>query len=710
MSVEIGIRIKADNMSSQGFDALVGDMKRVGRTTKEVTQDTEKLRKEFNTLGNKIQENSKLTLDANSRWKDAQGKILNTREASKQLEAALAEVSDEQLKQIRVFRDAEGTLQDIRGGYISNAEAARRFAQGIDKTSREFAEADKEARKFSNTLSRHRTELRNVALGAAAVTAGMGLVGKSFVQAGIQMEGYRNGLIALEGSAEAADARLTSLRDIIQLPGVSYEGAIQAAVRLRTVGFEAELADRTITEFGNSLALVGSTDLSGALLGFQQIISRGRVSQEEINQIVERSGLFANALQKAFGSIQAEQIQAQLDAAGQSVHDFAELFISELEKLDRVDPDSAANSIQNLKNSLFELRAGFGDILLPTFTSVTQGITSMIEYFNAMDDTTKSAIVSVGVLVTGVSALTTVVTTAGAAIGALNAYLLTTTGASGFAGLAALIAPAAPLLVGLGALAAVLGTIGVGFAIAAKEQQEYERVSSLLADSERNLAEQVAETAKIIGDDTAIRKRISALDEYIEKQKELLTGEESLSEQLSEPGAGIRSEVGQGIAALTLPSSIGFGLTTEPRTIFDPIPEKPPTPEERTQERINSAKKLKEVLLELADSTETTEERLKQLREIVGTELLNARRLGITSAIDGWRNALDAVQEAQVSLRKQEENASAQRTKEIRNYALEIVNLEAALRDAEDAFRNSATASAADEVREALRNLNRVEA
>lgn len=667
MPVDIGLRISAENMTGRDFDNLVGDMQRSGRSAKDLEQNTEKLRKEFDTLGNKIKENSKLTLDSNSRWKDAQGNILNTQQASNRLESALAGVSDEQLRQIRVFRDSEGKLQDLRGGYISNAEAARRFAQGIDRTSREFAAADKEARKFSNTLTRHRTELRNVAFGAAAVTAGMGLLGKSFVQAGIQMEGYRNGLIALEGSAEAADVRLESLRDIIQLPGVSYEGATQAAVRLRTVGFEAELADRTIKEFGNSLALVGSTDLSGALLGFQQIISRGRVSQEEINQIVERSGLFAKALQDAFGSIQSEQIQAELDASGQSVQDFAKIFISELEELDRVDPDSAANSIQNLQNSLFELRAGFGDILLPTFTAVTQGITSMIEDFNAMDDTTKSAIVSVGALVTGLAGLTTVVATAGAAIGALNAYLVTTTGASGFAGLAALIAPAAPLLVGLGALAAVLGTVAVSAGDAAATTRR-------LAAEEANFANQVNRATEALNNRGDLSDRLDDIDKYIDG---LTRGIQEISEAVGVVESGV-------FRGARNPFADFFGNRQREALGLAELRE--------------SAQEIRSIIERIDAAGELALPTLRELDREVANLLFRERQSDNPN-----QAAINALEAAGQNLVRQyqriageSENvsrATREVTEPFRNFRYELIELNDELRSTEDAFRSATGAS-----------------
>ena len=678
MPVEIGLRIQADNMTGRDFDNLVGDMKRSGQTARDLEQNTEKLRKEFDTLGNKIKENSRLTLDANSRWKDAEGSILSTQQASKRLESALAGVSDEQLKQIRVFRDSEGKLQDLRGGYLSNAEAARRYAQGIDKTSREFAAADKAARKFSNTLTRQRTELRNVALGAAAVTAGMFFVGKSFIEAGIRMEGYRNGLIALEGSAEAADARLTSLRDIIQLPGVSYEGATEAAVRLRTVGIEAEFADRTITEFGNSLALVGSTDLSGALLGFQQIISRGRVSQEEINQIVERSGLFAKALQGAFGSIQSEQIQAKLDAAGQSVHDFAELFISELEELDRVDPGSAANSIQNLQNSVFELRAGLGDVLLPTVVSVVQGVTSGVNAFNEMDDATKSAIVSVGGLITGLAGLTTVVATVGAGIGALNAYLLTATGASGFAGLAALIAPAAPLLVGLGALAAVLGTIAVSAGDAAVTTRR-------LSTEEANFANQVNRVTEALNNRGDLSDRLDDIDEYI-------SGLTDKIREIDDAVGIVESGVFRGARN---PFADFFG--NRQKEVFGLVNLR------------NRAQEIRDIIQQVDDVGELALPTLRELDRELANLLFRERRSDSPN-----EDAIKALESAGQNLVRQyqriageSENVSRvtrEVTEPFRNFRIELVDLNNQLRNTEDAFRNATGASEIESTTQARLN------
>ena len=199
------------------------------------------------------------------------------------------------------------------------------------------------------------------------------------VRAAIRVEGFTNAFTALTGSASVAGQEIAALQKLSQLPGVSFEQAVGGAVRLHTVGVEGQRAHAVIREFGNALALVGETDLSGALLGLTQILSRGKVAQEEINQIVERSGLIAAALKDAFGSVLAEDIQANLDETGKSVQDFADILVNSLSKQARVSADSAANSIQNLKNSFFLLQAEVGKKFLPVVSSAAVGLSGFFD-------------------------------------------------------------------------------------------------------------------------------------------------------------------------------------------------------------------------------------------------------------------------------------------------------------------------------------------
>ncbi len=536
--------------------------------------------------------------------------------------------------------------------------------------------ATEQVRRETERLQRTRQDVfRNVAFGAATVTAALGLLGRSFVQAGIEMEGIRNGLTALEGSAEAAEARLESLREVIRQPGVSYRAAVQAAVELRAVGLEAELANRVIQEFGNSLALVGRTDLNETLLGVRQILSRGRVSQEELNQITERSSLLSQVLRDQFGSVLSEDIQAQIDAAGQNIIDGFLIPITEgLERLDRAPVDSALNSIQNLGNATFELRAALGDILLPTVTSVVQGITRAVEAFNNMDEGVQRAIVTIGTIATGLAATTTAVSALGFAITAIQRGLAVFQAGGALAGLgsgvAALVSP--PVLAGIGILAAGLAPV----ALAVREIGESEERAR---ESSRRFAEQLRLTSAAIGDTSAIDARIQGLRDYVEQ---LEIANRRIQTQLDAPSLGERFFLGSRRGQL--------------REQGD------------NRERIETTQRLIDILERFRETGGATAAQIQELDRIINSTLQQAELQGDAEAIQTLENAVGLLEERLRSYSEANREAAQNARESIaetRNYALELVNLQDGLRTAQDAFRSVSTlgdlGAAADTLRTA---------
>ena len=110
---------------------------------------------------------------------------------------------------------------------------------------------------------------------------------------------------------------------------------------MRAIGVEAETTTRILTELGNAAAFSGGQgEFERGLLGFRQLIQRGRLSQEELNQLTENIGLASRVLREEFGSVLAEDIQASLDAAGQTIDDFVERTISGFERLERFPLDA----------------------------------------------------------------------------------------------------------------------------------------------------------------------------------------------------------------------------------------------------------------------------------------------------------------------------------------------------------------------------------
>jgi tape measure domain-containing protein len=176
-------------------------------------------------------------------------------------------------------------------------------------------------------------------LGGVFASLGAGFALRGAVEAVNTYDRMGRALATLEGSAEGAQQRMALLRETAKLPGLAFEQAVQGDVRLRSVGISAELSRRALMEMGNALALAGGTasDLDGVVLALTQIISKGKVSAEEINQIAERVPQVRAVMKDMFGTADTEVLQRMnIDA---------ETFVSTLvEGFGRLDRATAGNT------------------------------------------------------------------------------------------------------------------------------------------------------------------------------------------------------------------------------------------------------------------------------------------------------------------------------------------------------------------------------
>ena len=702
-------------------------------------QNIQNLRQEIARIGEEIARNNRIAARAGSEDRDRLRRrnqelqlTRNVLNANRQAQsAALSGIQQERRLRARLARERErATSQEtaahrralndaitFRRTQRREAErAARAEAAAAERAAREERELRRRA--LNDAITFRRTQrreaeraaraeaaaaerlqqtrqdvFRNIAIGAGATTLALGALGRSAVQAAIEMEGIRDGLTALLGSAEAAEERIRSLRDVIREPGVGYRAAIQAAIELKAVNVEGELANRTIREVGNSLALVGRTDLNLTLLGLRQILSRGRVSQEELNQITERSSLVSQVLRDQFGTVLSEDIQAQIDAAGLSIIDgFLIPVVEGLERLDRAPVDSALNSLQNLSNSVFELRAGLGDALLPTVTSVVQGLTRAVDAFNALDEGTRNAIVTIGAITTGVAGLTTVVAGTAAALARFNAFLITTTGASGLAGLSALLSPAGPLLIGLGILAAGAGAF-----------------------------------ALLSSDADILRTRVQRLNEDLEGTQERLEGIRAVQETVSQLN---RVQVGAELGATQdristvggdIARHLGLFSETQSQLEINEIQAQGLTGR-AGQARRRRIQSIREETRSTAELLTLARERLAVLEEERQTDTSSghigaSRRRNRIAEIDTLQAYIEELEQAirlRTSLQLQFNLArgGSQSNRELpieqtRNYALELVNLQDKLRSLQDAFAEVETLEGLEPAAERLRDAQR---
>jgi tape measure domain-containing protein len=195
------------------------------------------------------------------------------------------------------------------------------------------------------------------------------------------------GLKTLEGTAENTTRRVEELRQVAKTPGLGFEEAVQADIRLRAVGFSAADSERSLKAFGNALATVGGgkAELDGVILGLTQIAAKGKISAEEINQIASRVPQVRQAMKDAFGSSDTEILQKNgIDATA-----FVRGLVEELEKLPQVT-GGARNTLDNysdgwkeLKVEATEFAVGISSTWLNSVADGFDGATRLLKDFKA---------------------------------------------------------------------------------------------------------------------------------------------------------------------------------------------------------------------------------------------------------------------------------------------------------------------------------------
>lgn len=181
---------------------------------------------------------------------------------------------------------------------------------------------------------------------------------QALFDATLAADSMQGGMIALTGSVDAANARLEELRQLAKDPGLGFAQVVQGDISLRSVGLSSALATRALREMGNALAVVGKgkADMDGVLLAITQIVSKGKVSAEEINQIAERVPQIRRVMQEAFGTADTEAIQKM----GIPVERFIEMVVAGFERTVPRALVRMQGKVDNFTDALTARLADFG--------------------------------------------------------------------------------------------------------------------------------------------------------------------------------------------------------------------------------------------------------------------------------------------------------------------------------------------------------------
>ena len=226
------------------------------------------------------------------------------------------------------------------------------------KIGADISDLQAKMRKAANTMRREGQRLSQLGNELTmTITAPLAGLGIAAIKSAGDMEALTNALKTTMGDAAAATKEIELLRKEALKPGLNFEQALKGSVRLQAVGLDAETARAALGNFGNALALAGgkASDLDGVTLALTQIISKGKVSAEEINQLAERVPQIRKVMKDVFGTADTEELQKM----GIAAEDFVKKVTAEFGKLPQAT-GGIQNALENMAVAGKEALANLG--------------------------------------------------------------------------------------------------------------------------------------------------------------------------------------------------------------------------------------------------------------------------------------------------------------------------------------------------------------
>jgi tape measure domain-containing protein len=256
-----------------------------------------------------------------------------------------------------------------------------------------LGQAERSLRRAGDRLTKVGNEMMT------GLTLPLGLFGVSAIKAAGDLESLTKALQTQSGSAAAASQELQKLTELARNPGLGIEETIRASVRLQSVGIEADKARGIIKELGNAIAASGNgaQEFDSVVKQFAQMISKGKILQEDISVISESLPMISQLMEKAFGTSSVEMLRQN----NVSVEEFIGKITQAASELPRFE----SGIKNNISNALDEMRISLGKVGLAIENSfnVSGNLSAFAEWlsglaaaFSSLNPAVQSAILYFG--------------------------------------------------------------------------------------------------------------------------------------------------------------------------------------------------------------------------------------------------------------------------------------------------------------------------
>lgn len=232
--------------------------------------------------------------------------------------------------------------------------------------------------KFGSVLSR----LVHAALGLAGAFVGIAVASTALItnmiKQGAKLENLERGVTgALTPGDISKGIGFGTIRQLANQPGINLEQAAGGFTKLRGVGIDSAYAIRIIDTFSNHLVRAGKSaeDLDGVLTAITQIIGKGNVQAEEINQIAERFPGVRQFITKRYGTGK--------DLTGIDSQSFITNLVEDLRKGMAPIPRTISDTLSSMSDSFFllvgKIGQGIAGPLMGVFDQLNGWVSKLVD-------------------------------------------------------------------------------------------------------------------------------------------------------------------------------------------------------------------------------------------------------------------------------------------------------------------------------------------
>lgn len=451
---------------------------------------------------------------------DLSGELGKTAAQYRNLARAAGEVANNSgfkaFQNTQSIRQAIGAYEELHAGQKITVRQYEQIARAANVSTEAVARYVAESRKASAEGGRGVLGIftpSSVAAGAQSAMASLGVVGgmygvtelgKAMYQASLKMDNMDIAFESIYKSAARAGAQMDYVRKLSEDLGLSFVSTAEGAKKLFASAQGTELEKdanqifRAFSKMGAALKLSG-TEMDSVFLAVSQIISKGKVSAEELRlQLSERMPGAVNLFAKAIG-VTTQKLDDMLQK-GEVGLDSLRKFAVEVEKTYSAGAAKAATGLQaemnRVANAWFDLKRAFvdSDASAKALSSLTSGLRTLVG-FAPQIATVVGAFAKMALIAAPVYLLVK-------AIGALSGAIVAVKAAMAGGFLATLLSPAAPL-----AAALAVGALGTAIISLTSQQTKGEEafeaynsklydLKNFVKDAKDEYAELNAEIAK----------------------------------------------------------------------------------------------------------------------------------------------------------------------------------------------------------------------